>query len=161
MMYLKALQRPRRVPMRCSNEGFFNTTTNLVVSLLMNLIIFSFYVRSLLLVSRSALFLLLPLTLPPPPLSFFSLGLSSPSTFSIAPLRFPLIDPLFISAELRFKILPLSRTMLSLSLLFIFSSYLPFLHLCCLFCPRPQTLKLTIGRVSHRVSGSCQAFWRP
>ena len=45
-MYLKALQRPRRVPMRCSNEGFFHTTTHLVASLHLNLIIFSFCVRS-------------------------------------------------------------------------------------------------------------------
>ncbi len=53
----------------------------------------------------AALFLLLPLALF---FSFFfffflSLGLSSPYTFSISPLRFPLIDPLFISAELRLK----------------------------------------------------------
>lgn len=121
-MYLKALQRPRRVPMRCSNEGFFYTTTNLVASLLVNPIIFSFRVRSLLSVSCSlpALFLLLPRALF---FFFFPLSVSHllpPS--SIVPLRFPLIDPLFISPELRFKILPRPCTRLSHWLLFIFNT---------------------------------------
>lgn len=86
MMYLKALQRPRRVPMRCSNEGFFYTTTNLVASLHVNLIIFSFLcaLAPFCLLLSAALFLLLPLAL------FFS----SPSTFSVSPLRFLLIDTL-------------------------------------------------------------------
>lgn len=90
-MYLKALQRPRRVPMRCSNEGFFNTTTNLVVSLLVNLIIFSFCVRSLLLVSCSALFLLLPITLSP------RTPTTTPTLFSLLVSHLPPPSPLLPS----------------------------------------------------------------
>ena len=49
---------------------------------------------------------------------------------SPSPLRFPLIDPLFISAELRFKIFPLSCTRLSLQLLLIFLAIIYPFHTC-------------------------------
>lgn len=111
MMFLKALQRPRRVPMRCSNEGFCDTTTHLVAPLHVNLIIFSFCVRSLFSLLNAAQ----PLLLTSHTLSKKkNLCVSSPSTVSISSLTFPLIDPVCI-LELRYEILPPSRTEASLS----------------------------------------------
>lgn len=110
-MYLKALQRARRVPMRCSNEGFF-TTTNAVASLHVNLIIFSFCVCLLFSVSLllrfscflSHYFLLLTFFLFWPLISF--------SPFSASPLRFPTIDPIFFQMGWDIRILFLSCSML-------------------------------------------------
>lgn len=111
-------------------RGFSGTTTNLVVSLLVNLIIFSFLVLapspSLSLSPRLA-----SLSRAPSP-SFYPLVSYLPPHFSIAPLTFPAIDPpLCLSAQKRMEIPPPSRSGL-LSLLF--TSLLPSLLSVCTFC---------------------------
>lgn len=120
-MYLKALQRPRRVPERCRNEGFFHTTANLVASLHVKpdhfLILCAFAPFAL---CRSVS---LALSLS------FSLGLSSPSPF--LPSDFlSLIPSLFqLSWEMRFSLLLgcsqgyHSSSSLSLTVIYPFSVY--------------------------------------
>lgn len=68
-------------------RGFSGATTNLVVSLLVNLIIFSFFLRAPSLSPRLA-----SLSRAPSP-SFYPLVSYLPPHFSIAALRFPAIDP--------------------------------------------------------------------
>lgn len=79
-------------------RGFSGTATNLVVSLLVNLIIFPF------LRARPRSRPGLPLF---PSSSFYPLVSYLPPHFSIAPLRFPPIDlPLCVSAQKRIEIPP-------------------------------------------------------
>lgn len=117
-MYLKALQRPRQVPMRCSNEGLLRHGDKFGGLAPREPDHFPIFVRAPWLSPGSPLVAALPLLPEPPSPSFYPPVSYLPPHFSIAPLRFPPIDPpLCVSADERVGIPPPpSRSGLSSSL---------------------------------------------